>query len=179
MSDNRLVIGAPEYGAVRRHLLQNRLEQVAFVFAQAEATGDGVHFRADDYYLVPPEDFDVQSEFHVSLTDEAQARIIKMAWDRRAALVDIHSHPRGGPRVKFSPSDLAGFGDFVPHVRWRLKGQPYLALVVAPSSFDALVWSTGADVEPLAALEAGRRTHLPTNLTLAELRRADGRRAVQ
>ena len=44
----------------------------------------------------------------------------------------------------FSPSDMYGFSDYVPHCRWRLRGRPYLAVVVSPAGMDALAW-TSAD----------------------------------
>lgn len=168
---NRLIISARDYAEIERHLLQSEDEQVAFVFAQVEATAQGVTFRADEHYLVPPEDLGVQLPNHVSLTDEAQGRMIKMAWDRGAALVEFHSHTDPKCDAAFSRSDMAGFGEFVPHVWWRLKGKPYLAVVVAASGFDALVWRVSPDTaEALGGIEVGGETRRPTNLTLATRR---------
>ena len=54
------------------HLLQNELEQVAFVFAAVETNADATVFTAKDHYLATPDDFEIHSEFHVELTDEAR-----------------------------------------------------------------------------------------------------------
>jgi hypothetical protein len=74
-------------------------------------------------------------------SEEAQARIIKMASDRKLLLGEIHSHPGCRQDAGFSPSDLAGFDDFVPHIFWRLRAKRYVALVFGENDFDALVWS--------------------------------------
>lgn len=168
---NRLIIPARDYAEIHRHLLRGEDEQVAFVFAKVEATDRGVTFRAGDRYLVPSEDLEVQLPYHVSLTDEAQGRVIKMAWDRGAALVEFHSHTNPRYEAAFSGSDMKGFADFVPHVWWRLKAKPYLAIVVAPSGFDALVWRMGPDTpEALDAIHVGEAVQWPTNLTLSTRR---------
>jgi hypothetical protein len=174
---NQLVFSAADHRRILDYLLQrvpgrkHQIEQVAFVFARASRSADDVTFTAGDIYLVPPADLDHQSGFHISLTDDALGRVIKMAWDRRAALVELHSHPSPDHPAAFSPSDLSGLEELVPHAWWRLKGQPYLALVVAPSGFDALVWRTDAQSpEALAVLRAGSSIYQPTGLTLPRLR---------
>jgi hypothetical protein len=56
----------------------------------------------------------------------------------------------------------------VPHCRWRLRGLPYLAVLVNPRSVDALAW-VGASKEPVALdairVDAGRQI-VPTNNTI-------------
>lgn len=151
------------------HLLQGKDEQVAFVFADVTLDDDGVAFRGREIYLVPPSELLVQRAFHVSLTDDAQASIIKLAWDKQLAMVELHSHTDSSWPAQFSPSDLSGLEDFVPHVRWRLRGQPYLAIVVGPSGFDALVWRDDV-TEALDELAVGDQMLSPTGLTLAALR---------
>lgn len=164
---NQFIIDAGDYASIERHLFQTRDEQVAFCFAQTEAAADGVIFRAVECYLVPPEELDIQTSRHVALTEEAQAKLIKMAWERRASLVELHSHTDPRYEAVFSPTDLAGFESFVPHVWWRLRGRPYLAVVVAPTGFDALVWRTSPEAaEPLHVFQVGDEEKRPTDLTL-------------
>jgi hypothetical protein len=166
-SGNRLIVPAGFYREIERHLLQNGEEQVAFIFAQFEVTDYGTTFRAEEHYLVPPQDLDVQLPYHVALTEEAQGRIIKAAWDRGAALIELHSHTNPDHEAGFSWSDLKGFKDFVPHVMWRLKSRPYMAIVVAHTGFDALVWRHNPDApEALDSLEVGGEVRRPTGLTL-------------
>src|SRR5262249_44961298 len=139
------------------HLLQNEVEQVVIVYAAVEAQGDDLVFRARDVYFATPDDFEVHSGYHIELTDEARARIIKTAWDTGTTPVELHSHPScasGRWPPMFSASDMSGFSEYVPPCRWRLRGRPSLAVVVSPNSFDALVWA-GADPHP-AALAAIR-----------------------
>lgn len=154
------------------HLLQNDTEQVTIVFAVVEPRDDATVFSAKDAYLATADDFEIHSEFHVELTDEARARIIKRAWDTGTSPVEFHSHPGDCRGAKFSPSDMYGFSEYVPHCRWRLRGRPYLAVVVTPVGMDALAW-TGADGKP-AGLDAirlaGRAPIVPTNQTIKSLK---------
>jgi len=137
------------------HLLQNETEQVAFVFAAVTADGDTTVFAAQDHYLAAPGDFRIHSEFHVELTDEARSRIIKHAGDTGTTLVELHSHPGDVWGAMFSPSDMYGFKDFVPHCRWRLRNRPYLAIVVSPAGADALAWiDKSGDSVALTAIRA-------------------------
>jgi Prokaryotic homologs of the JAB domain len=162
----------------RAHLLRRTRhedEQVAFFFSDPYG-GDRV-LRLTDVYFVPPEQFIFQSGFHVRLSDEVRQYLIRRAWDSNACLVEAHSHPGPGA-VDFSPSDLAGFEEWVPHLRWRLKRRPYAALVFGYESFDALAWIDGADqpesVERLSV--AGGLDEFPTGTTIAELQSAPARR---
>ena len=162
---NRLDLPNAQHELLWDHLLDSDSEQVAFAFAEAICSEDGVIFRVVDVYLVPPNELLTQHAYHISLTDEAQAKIIKAAWDARSALIEFHSHLDFRFSARFSPSDLDGLDTFVPHVRWRLKGQPYLAVVVAPSGFDALVWRK-VDPEALDCIDVGCHSLKPTNSTI-------------
>jgi len=160
------------WAALLEHLLQNDVEQVAVLFASYDRNnGAALSLDAIDYTVCGPEDFTIQSDVHVSLTDEAQARLIKMAWDRRAAFIELHSHVGNPATIRFSPSDLSGFQEFVPHVRWRLRGSPYAAIVVAEGGFDALVWrGDSSEATALTALRVGRDKLMPSNQTIQRLR---------
>jgi hypothetical protein len=128
------------------HLLPSteEAEQAAFVFAKWDPRPGGGMFHFVERFLVPPEGFAVQSEYYIELTDETRASAIKRAHDLQTSLVEIHSH-RGPWAAEFSPSDLAGFADFVPHVWWRLKRKPYLAIVIANDSLDGIAWIDGPE----------------------------------
>jgi hypothetical protein len=162
----------------RAHLLRGTRhedEQVAFFFSEPYA-GDRL-LRLSDVYFVQPEQFVIQSGFHVRLSDEVRQDLIRRAWDSGAGLVEAHSHPCPGS-VDFSPTDLHGLDEWVPHLWWRLKRRPYAALVFGYESFDALAWIEGADQpEPVERLSvAGGRDEVPTQLTIAELRARELRR---
>ena len=175
---HEFVIGREAHSEIMRHLLRGPEEQAAFVFAEMGTEEGALRFTAVEYYLARPEDFEYQSDYHITLTDEALGRLIKMAWDRQSALVELHSHPDSPFFIGFSPSDMSGFEEVVPHVRWRLRGKPYLAIVVGPEGFDALVWNgDGATPEPLARMVVGTDTRRPSGLSLRRLRRVDGHQA--
>lgn len=112
------------------------------MFVRHVPQDDADVFEHVEWYPVPSDGFLVHTGYHFELTDETSARVIKRAHDLGASLVEFHSHT--GPwRAAFSPSDQLGFQEFVPHVWWRLKGKPYLAIVVTQTDFDGLAWTVG------------------------------------
>lgn len=152
--------------------LRGRIEQVGFFRASFDA--ETRTFNLYEWRAIPPEGFEYQGAYHVSLTDEAKAEVIKWAWDARACLVEAHSHSGAGP-AEFSPSDLWGFRDWVPHLFWRLRQRPYGALVSANDSFDALAWLETPDrPEQVERIELDDgRILLATSRTLAGVRELD------
>lgn len=166
---------ANAYEVLRAHLLQNRLEQVAFLFTNNRRNGDSVIFEALGYHLVPPDGFALQEEFYVELADEEKARVIKASWDQSAGLAEIHSHPAARGPARFSPSDLAGFDEFVPHVWWRLKGKPYFAVVQGPRNLDALAWTDDPHVaQRIDGVYVGETVLRPTGATSVRVTRRQG-----
>lgn len=139
----KIVIEIPRkvHKVIWAHLLPKLFiqEEAAFIFAQRQVDNGDQSFSYMDWFPVPPEGFLSRSLYHLELTDEARAWAIKRAHDLGASLIELHSHVGRWP-AEFSISDLLGFEEFVPHVWWRLKGRPYLAVVVCNSGFDALAW---------------------------------------
>ena len=131
---------------VWKHLLPDRQEPEAagFMFARCVLQDDAYVFEHVEWYPILPDGFLVRSEDYLELTDETRATVIKRAHDLDASLVEFHSHTGLWPAA-FSPSDQLGFREFVPHVWWRLKGKPYLAVVVTRSDFDGLAWMVDAN----------------------------------
>src|SRR5207249_4867030 len=137
------------------------VEQAAFLYATAT---DG-RFQVTGWEPVLPEDFTIQTSFHIELSDPLRAWVIKRAHDLNASLVEIHSH-LGPWAAQFSPSDLAGFEEWVPHVRWRLKGRPYGAFVVTRLNFDGLAWIVNTPVSLDLIIDG--EVHSPTGLSRQE-----------
>jgi ThiF family len=168
----RIVLELTEevYGALSRHLLSTPggNEEAAFVLARQEVRNGVNTLRCVECSPVPPEGFTSRSPFHFELADETRAAVIKRAHDLGASIVEFHSHTGPWP-PKFSPSDWAGFEEFVPHVWWRLKGRPYSAVVVSPLGFDAFVWLTAPDAPArLDAILADERVLEPSGLSPLE-----------
>lgn len=152
---------------IRAHLLPRGSiqEQAAFLFVGPQVARDAT-FELLEYEKLGPADFDVQESDYLELRDESRARLIKRAHDLKASLVEVHSHPGPWP-ASFSMSDRRGLRETVPHMWWRLPKRPYLAIVVAPSGFDALVWLDNPKVpRALDELVAGTTMMKPTNNSL-------------
>lgn len=166
----RIVLKLPDgmYEDLLGHLLpsDSTYEQAAFLFVVPHQTGDAVVFNTIDSTKLVADDFELQAIDYLELADSARARLIKRAHDLDASLVEMHSHPRPW-NAAFSPSDLLGLSETVPHMWWRLKKRPYAAIVVAPSGFDAMVWLESPESpRALDCLAAGARMLRPTNLTI-------------
>jgi hypothetical protein len=162
-----VVIAASDalYRAAREHL-RGRVEQVGFFLADFDAEGRSFALRT--WRPMPPAAFEHQSAYHVTLRDEIRPEIIKWAWNADACLVEVHSHGDDGT-AWFSPSDLYGFDEWVPHVRWRLRGRPYAAIVTAGDTFDALAWLAGDAPVQVTAIEVDGVAHAATARTLRRL----------
>ena len=145
MTAVRLQLPLDVRAAVWRHLLPNTRgpEEAAFVFARASTVDGDTSFDFIEWSPVTPEGFASRSAYHLELSDETRAGVIKRAHDLGASVAEFHSH-RGNWAAQFSPSDWAGFEEFVPHIWWRLKGRPYAAVVVSATGFDGLAWLDSA-----------------------------------
>lgn len=141
----------PMYDEVREHLRD--IEQVGFFLADFDPATRTFALR--EWRAVPPEGFESQSTFHVTLTDAIKTEVIRWAWESGVCLVEAHSHSHLG-RAEFSPSDLWGFRDWVPHLFWRLRSRPYAAFITADDAFDGLAWINAADApEQVERIELG------------------------
>lgn len=127
------------YQNIKDFLLHDSSEHAVFLLAKPTNKMTKVIFKIQDYYLVPDKEVD-NSSYDLRLKDDAQAKIIKWAWDNQACLIEIHSHPFSKRLVSFSSYDLDGFKEFVPYVWWRLERKSYIAMVLGQTNYDALVW---------------------------------------
>lgn len=165
-----LTISRPLHRQLLNHLFSGTTEQLAFLLAtQTESSEPGLNVEA--VHCIPPDGFAVQTAYHLSLTSETRAEMIKWAWDLGASLVEAHSH-LDHVDAMFSPTDLAGLREFVPHVWWRLQARPYAALVFSPQGYDALVWTKSPNVaHELTALRVpGQSDQRPTSLSITAMR---------
>lgn len=105
------------YAALKRFLFKGTAEQAAFLFCDCLETSGALNLAMREAYYIPPSEFTIQSAYHIELCDSVRPAIIKRAWDARRAIAEIHSHRGKGWHAQFSPSDLSGFREFVPHIR--------------------------------------------------------------
>lgn len=168
MSRNILKLEKDLQARLWSHLLpkDTEKEQAAFLFCRTVPGNGDLVFEAIDHVLLSPADFAAQYNDYIELADKARIALIKRAHGLNSSLVEIHSHPGPWPAA-FSLSDRNGLRETVPHMRWRLKKRPYMAIVVAPSGYDALVWNGDVKIpEALAGIEVGGHLMRPTNASL-------------
>lgn len=163
-----LNLGHGLYKDLIGHLLPRecRQEQGAFLFARAVRSDGEIVFEVIESAKLGRDDFAMQEGDYLEMADETRARLIKRAHDLNASLVEMHSHLGPWPAA-FSPSDHMGLGETVPHMWWRLKKRPYIAIVVARSGFDALLWlDDPKSPRGLDGVRAGDRLLRPTDNSL-------------
>lgn len=183
MSAAILQIASSFKTAIWSHLLSGQdesesIEQAAFGFAKTTSEAETTAFNMIEWLPIEKIGFAHQSGYHIELADNMRPFLIKRAHDLQTSLVEFHSHPFSA-RAEFSPSDLIGLDEFVPHVWWRLKGRPYLAIVVTPNQFDALAWITNPrSAVPLKELRAGDIVLRPSGFTLRRQRFKNDKRTI-
>ena len=162
-----LHLSANDYHRVWQHLFGDGSDDEAagFLFVRQRSQEEERIFEHLEWYPVPPDGYAVRNSFHFELTDAVRAEVIKRAHDLGASVVEVHSHGGTWPAA-FSPSDQLGFREFVPHVWWRLKGRPYLAVVATRWDFDGLAWITGPeDPQRLDGIVVDGQMLTPTGLS--------------
>jgi len=139
---------------------------VAFLYARQE----GDDFVVEEMYPVPEKEVDHSSRYFISLTDKGFTTVMKKAAQLELTPIEVHSHRDESFDPGFSRSDFEGFEDTIPHVRWRLQGSPYIAMVFCPSGFDALVWrGEDGQVEGLEAMVVNSDIHKPSGRSLERI----------
>lgn len=170
MAGNILYIDEETHRSLEEHLFQGESEQVAFLYARHKEKEGETAFCVEDTYQVPEEELEYSSRYFISLTDEAFATAIKKAFESGLIPIEVHSHRDSSHAPGFSESDFEGFEDTVQHVRWRLQGRPYVAVVLAPSGFDALVWKDEQDdPEGLDAMVVADQVYHPSGRSLGRV----------
>lgn len=150
------------------HLLPTpaQKEEACFALASVNKTKDSIVFQVVEWIPLEGGDFSCQYGDYLELSHEKRAEVIKKAHDMKMSLLEFHSHPFPYP-AEFSFADLNGLQEFVPHVWWRLKERPYMAIVVSPSGYDALVWVDNPMVPArLDQIKTDFMRIKPTNITL-------------
>lgn len=168
----KISISIDQYQSLKKHLFLGTDEQVAFLFCRWFENSSELVLICENIYKIRPKDFEVQSNYHIHLSDKVRQTIIKKAWDNNQCIIETHSHRGIGYKAQFSYSDISGFNEFVPHVRWRLKYRPYIALVFTEKDFDALVWYGETNEPfPLEQIKLGGNFIMPTNITIESLQK--------
>lgn len=145
-----------------------RPEEVAFMLADPPTNGC---FRIRDLRIISCKRHLDDSTDRANLDDSIRSEVIQWAWETDACLVEAHSHGRWFLPVQFSGFDLDQFVDWVPHVRWRLRGRPYAALVTAGTQLDGLAWFEETPEMIESVLVDGRDPILTSGVSADRLRR--------
>jgi len=110
----------------RTHLFDRTGEHFAFFLADWTYSGGEPVFMVHDVYLVPDSQVEATRQGW-ELTTEGILEVINAAAKSGSALIEAHNH--GGPRPRFSTTDLEGLTEFPTYVLDSLPGRPYGATV--------------------------------------------------
>ena len=145
-------------------------EQAAFLISSVEEGQGQTVVRGRELVCISGDQFDAHSRLGLELAEDVVPRLIRRAHELNGCLVEFHSHPFPS-RARFSSFDLSHLAEFVPHVQWRLRCQPYVAVVLGPTTFDAIAWSADGIASPLDSWACGSSIRRPTGLGAEEWRR--------
>ncbi len=163
----RLQLDAALARAAREHL-DHGVDRVGFFLADV----DGDVFTLREWRAIGEDELENVPGGHAVLSDDTAAGVVRWAHENGAALVEVHSHGRFAPAA-FSAIDVSGLAEWVPAVRWRLRGAPYAAVVTAADTVDAWAWiESTTDPVQVDALVVGGTDIVRT--TRATLERRDG-----
>jgi hypothetical protein len=152
-------------------------EGAAFLFARRQAAArDPDAYRVIQMAYVDSCDLATEDFGLLQLHEGVLDRLIREAHRLGAALVEAHSHPFDhSSRICFSPIDRRGLETLAPHVVWRLRGRPYIALVFGRRAFDGLYWSERrASPTGPVSLHTECEAHRPTGLSFEQWREPNG-----
>ena len=108
------------------------------------------------------------------LDDDVRSSIFRWATNDDNCLVEAHSHGHLFSPAVFSTFDIRQLDEWVPHVRWRLGGRPYAALVTA-ADIDGVAW-IGDARESVSSVDVDGRSIRPTTgLSIRRMEKADDR----
>jgi hypothetical protein len=159
------------YDELSEHL-SRYAESVAFMLA-APPDNDGV-LRVQELRIVANEVPSPQPD-HCEINDALRGEIIQWAWNSGGCLIEAHSHGTLLLPARFSRFDIMQLSEWVPHVRWRLRGRPYVALVTASREIDGLVWIDDRLEAVDALLVDGQAPIQTTGLSMRDLERPRAR----
>lgn len=145
-------------------------ESVAFMRCSTPSE-DGA-FLVRSLHLVADNAITIGEDGECELDDDVRREVIMWATETEECLVEAHSHGLLFRPARFSRFDLAQLSTWVPHVRWRLRGRPYAALVTASLDFDGLAW-IGPEAESVDTVTVdGRDAITTTGLSIKYIERS-------
>jgi molybdopterin/thiamine biosynthesis adenylyltransferase len=133
-----------DWEALETHLLDNGLEQGAFLLAEPVKRKSVLRLLVREVLPVPASRLLAQSGTYLETDPLFFAPILKRARNDRYSVVVVHSHPFSRGSVGFSSIDDRGEGDLIPKIQARVPGLPHAALVVGRGAAAARVYRTGS-----------------------------------
>lgn len=152
-----LVFQANDYRDLREHLLSHSPLEAGALLIAGNANAEGSQrLLVREVIEVPPSGYLEQAEARLVIAPEFLAIHLKRARLEGWSLILAHSHPFNG-RVAFSAQDDSGERRLLPSIFGRVPGRSHGALVIGPTGFDARVWTSLDERNPVGAIsEIGR-----------------------
>ena len=157
-----LSISEEEWQSVKSYL-QDDEEKVAFFYIENSENSN--IWSVNGIKFLEPVDYANQSLYGVELADHVRPQIISYALSSKKGIAEIHMHGGKFPAM-FSGIDIDGLRSLAPHMLWRLRTMPYVALVLGSDDYDGLVWfDVKAGVQTIRALRIDSKNLMPTGLS--------------
>jgi molybdopterin-synthase adenylyltransferase len=132
-----------DWEALETHLLDNSLEQGAFLLAEPIEREGLVRLLVREVLPVPTSHLLAQSGAYLETDPVFFAPILKRARIDRYSVIVVHSHPFSTGSVGFSSVDDRGESALIPKIQTRVPGIPHAALVVGRGAAAARIYPAG------------------------------------
>lgn len=146
-----VVVSAMDHAALRQHLLQNHLEQHAFLLAGVCRSARGVRLLVRDMIFAKPSDFIRQTQHYIELQPSYYLPVLNRCRAEGLCLIEAHSHPFCSTGVTFSDIDVANEHEKFAWYAEKLPHAIAATLVFAHDSVDGHWFDAGA-IRPLHRL---------------------------
>ena len=166
-----VVISTSDYDQLFTHLLQNDLEQNAFLLCGFSESESGDRLLVRDLLLAQPEDFVVQTSSYLELKFSFLTKVFDLCRQKGFHIVEAHSHPFCREEgVRFSSIDWASQRDKMSWYAEKWPESKVAELVFGHNSIDGhCLESEHNQITPLRSLKVvGPRGFTLTTTSWAE-----------
>lgn len=130
----QLVIKNDSWSRIRKWMLCDGNEHLAFILVEFERTGKNIFLLEKEVIIVEDDELQNNGEYGLELKLPSLIKIMNLATRTNSILVEIHSHPFSYHGVDFSSMDNSGQKNMMTYLKEAVAAKVYAALVAGSES---------------------------------------------
>jgi molybdopterin/thiamine biosynthesis adenylyltransferase len=136
-------IAFPEkmFTELKKHLLQNRKEQLASILCGINKTENQTRFLCKEIIKAGPEDLEYNSTVRVRAKKEYRKRILTACLEENLSILDCHSHPFSSAHVNFSSIDDGNDFENLTYISEKIPEIHCGSMVFSQNDFKARIYN--------------------------------------